>query len=328
MEPAAVFDAAARLDGHIVRTPMLRAPLLDSPGARSVFVKAEVLQLGGSFKIRGALNRLLQLSESERRAGVVAWSSGNHAQGVAAAARIVGTSATIVMPADAPSIKIENTRRLGAGIVFYDRHREDRERIGRDLAERSGAVVVPSYDDAHIIAGQGTLGLEFATQVAAAGAPLDVLLVPCSGGGLTAGCALALEAASPKTAIYTVEPEGHDDHARSFASGRRERSDVTRPSLCDALQAPMPGELTFEINRPRVAGGLVVSDDEVARAMRFAFETLKLVVEPGGAVGLAALLAGKVAEQYARVGVILSGGNVDARTFAAILSACAPAEGD
>jgi threonine dehydratase len=320
MTPALVLDAAARLDGRVVPTPTLRSARLDALCGRSVYLKAEVLQIAGSFKIRGALNRLLQLTDAERRAGVVAWSSGNHAQGVAAAARVVGTNATIVMPADAPHTKIENTRRLGASVVFHDRRREDREQIGRSLAARTGAVVVPSYDDRDIIAGQGTVALELAAQVAALGASLDALLVNCGGGGLTAGCALALESVSPNTAILTVEPEGYDDHARSFASGRRERIDVTHESICDALQVATPGELTFSINRTRVTGALVVTDAEVMAAMRVAFEELKLVVEPGGAAALAALLADKVPACYRHVGVILTGGNVDPALYARIVA--------
>src|SRR5262245_52353910 len=316
-----VLDAAERLEGRVTRTPTLRSARLDELTGRSVFIKAEVLQIAGSFKIRGALNRLLRLTDDERRTGVVAWSSGNHAQGVAAAARIVGTTATIVMPADAPRMKIENTRRLGATVVFHDRQREDREQIGRALAARTGAVVVPSYDDPDVIAGQGTVALEIVEQVAATGETLDALLVNCGGGGLTAGCALALERVSPGTAILTVEPQGYDDHARSFASGRRERIDVTYPSICDALQVATPGELTFSINQPRVSAGLVVSDDEVAVAMRAAFEHLKLVVEPGGAAALAALLAGKVPDRFRRVGLILTGGNVDPALYARIIGA-------
>jgi threonine dehydratase len=320
VSPADVLAAAEPLRGRITRTPTLRAAPLDELTGRSLFIKAEVLQIAGSFKIRGALNRLLKLTDDERRAGVVAWSSGNHAQGVAAAARAVGTTATIVMPADAPRLKIENTRKLGAHVVFHDRQREDREQIGRALAARTGAVVVPSYDDPDIIAGQGTTALELVEQVGAMGEALDALLVNCGGGGLTAGCALALESSSPQTALFTVEPQGYDDHARSFASGRRERIDVSYQSICDALQVATPGELTFSINRSRVAAGLVVSDAEVATAMRAAFEHLKLVVEPGGAVALAALLAGKVPDRYRRIGLILTGGNVDPVLYARILA--------
>jgi len=319
VDSATVLAAAERLYGKVLGTPVIGSPQIDVLCGRNVWFKAETLQIGGSFKIRGALNRLLQLDEAGRRAGVVAWSSGNHAQGVAAAARSVGTKATIVMPSDAPRLKVDNTRQLGAKIVFYDRRTQDREQIARALAATTDSVIVPSYDDPDIIAGQGTVALEFVEQAAALGATLDALLVACSGGGLAAGCALALEAVSPTTALYTVEPEGFDDHARSFASGRRERADLHGVSICDALQAPTPGELTFPINRARVAGGLVVSDAEVARAMRVAFERLKLVVEPGGAVGLAALLAGKVPARHARVGVVLSGGNVDAEVFARAL---------
>jgi threonine dehydratase len=320
LNPAAVRQASERLGGLTALTPVLQSPRVDELCGRRVYFKAEVLQRGGSFKLRGALNRLLQLKPREKQAGVVAWSSGNHAQGVAAAARIVRTRATIVMPADAPQMKLEGTRALGAEIVLYDRVRDDREQISFALAAQTGAVVVPSYDDPHVIAGQGTAALEFVQQSAAIGGRLDALLVGCSGGGLAAGCALALETASPSTALYTVEPEVFDDHVRSFASGRRERSDPAGKSICDALQAPTPGELTFAINQSRVAGGLAVSDDEVRHAMRVAFEHLKLVVEPGGAVGLAAVLAGRLPDVHREVGIILTGGNVDPALFAAVLT--------
>lgn len=323
-----VLHAADRIRTHAVRTPVLRSARLDAAAGVVAHVKAEVLQVGGSFKFRGAMNRLLQLSPAQQQAGVVAWSSGNHAQGVAAAAQRLGVKATIVMPADAPKLKIANTRDFGAEIVLYDRRTQSREQISFEIAARTGAVVVPSFDDPDIIAGQGSLGIELLDQVATAGGRLDALLVCCGGGGLTAGCALALEGASPGTKVYCVEPEGYDDHARSLASGQREKADTTRESLCDALLAPMPGELTFAINQPRLAGGLVVSEAEVKAAMRFAFEVLKLTVEPGGAVALAAALAGKIpgrAQGATRgeplqVGIVLSGGNVDPGLFAQVLN--------
>lgn len=313
---AAIEQAARRIAPQALRTPLLRNRFLDRDTGRRVWLKPELLQVSGSFKFRGAYNRIAHLSEAERRAGVIAWSSGNHAQGVAAAARIAGVAARIVMPADAPRIKADNTRALGAQVITYDRYREDREAIARALAERDGGVLIPSYDDAHIIAGQGTAGLEIFSD-----APeLDALLVCCGGGGLSAGCALAAEFLSPRTAIFCVEPEGYDDHRRSLLSGRRETADTSRPSLCDALLAPTPGALSFPINRRLLTGGLVVTEAEVCRAMRYAFRVLKLVLEPGGAVALAALLAGKLADRYRRVALMLSGGNVDPDVFAAVIA--------
>lgn len=313
---ADVEVAAQRLAGVAVRTPALTNPALDEAIGRSAILKPETLQRGGSFKFRGAYNRLAMLTDDERRSGVVAWSSGNHAQGVAAAARLLGVRARIVMPEDAPTIKLANTRALGAEVITYDRYTGDREAIARELAARDGGVLVPSYDDPAIIAGQGTAGLELFQDVAE---PLDALLVCCGGGGLTAGCALALEALSPQTKLFCIEPEGYDDHARSLESGQREHADTSRSSICDALLSPTPGALTFPINRRLLTGGLVVTEAEVRSAMRFAFRRLKLVVEPGGAVALAALLAGRLPDEYRRVGVLLSGGNVDPGLFTEIL---------
>jgi threonine dehydratase len=316
---ADVKAAADRIAGHANKTPMLRSQRLDEDTGRICFIKPEVLQVTGSFKFRGASNRLLQLSEAEKKSGVVAWSSGNHAQGVAAAAKLVGVKATIVMPADAPKLKIENTRRLGAEVVLFDRQTESREEIAMALSAKTGATVVPSYDDKHIIAGQGTAALELAQQVSDASAHMDALLICCGGGGLTAGCSLAMEKASPETKIYSVEPEGYDDHALSFASGKREAVDVGTHSICDALLTPTPGEITFAINQRLVTGGLVVTEAEVRTAMAYAFEVLKLTVEPGGAVALAAVLTGKVPPQHKRIGIVLSGGNVDPDFFAEVL---------
>ncbi|MEM8766699.1 MAG: threonine/serine dehydratase, partial [Pseudomonadota bacterium] len=299
---------------------LLSNPTLDAMTGANVLLKPECLQRTGSFKFRGACNRLGALSEEERRAGVVAYSSGNHAQGVAAAAQHYGVHATIVMPADAPAIKIERTRGYGAEVILYDRYTESREAIGEALAQETGAVLVRPYDDPFIIAGQGTAGLELAQQAAAQGAELDAVLVCCGGGGLTAGIAVALAAESPKTQLYAVEPEGFDDHARSLASGRIEQNDPSARSICDALLAPEPGELTFSINRRALAGGLVVSDEEARAAMRFAFEQLKLVLEPGGAVALAAVLSGKLDVAGKTVGVVLSGGNVAPDFFVEVLT--------
>ena len=313
---AAIEQAARRIAPQAVRTPLLRSRFLDRDTGRRAWLKPEILQVSGSFKFRGAYNRIACLSAAERRAGVIAWSSGNHAQGVAAAARMAGVAARIVRPEDAPRIKADNTRALGAQVITYDRYRQDREAIARALAERDGGVLIPSYDDAHIIAGQGTAGLEIFSDAR----ELDALLVCCGGGGLSAGCARAAESLSPRTAIFCVEPEGYDDHRRSLLSGRRETADTSRPSFCDALLAPTPGALTFPINRRLLTGGLVVSEAEVRYAMRYAFRVLKLVLEPGGAVALAALLAGKLADRYRRVALMLSGGNVDPDVFAAVIA--------
>ena len=318
---AAVEEAAERLHGVAVRTPLLRNRFLDEKLDRRVAIKPEMLQLTGSFKFRGAYNRISQLSDAERDGGLIAWSSGNHAQGVAAAARICGLRARIVMPEDAPAIKLESTRALGAEVVTYDRYSESREEIAYALAEQDGAVIVPSFDDPHIIAGQGTAGLEIFQDLAGSGEKADALLVCCGGGGLIAGCVLAGEALSPDTHMFSVEPEGYDDHARSLASGQREKVDTSRRSICDALLPPTPGKLTFAINGPRLKGGLVVTEAEVRDAMRYAFRVLKLVVEPGGAVALAALLAGKLDPSYRNVAIIMSGGNVDPSLFAETLQA-------
>jgi len=314
-----VKRAAARIRGAAVQTPVVESACLNAAVGARLLIKAENLQRTGSFKFRGAYNRLSQLSDSERRAGVVAWSSGNHAQGVAAAAKLLRMPAMIVMPKDAPATKIERTRNYGAVVIGYDRYTESREAIGSSLAKSRSAILVPSFDDREVIAGQGTCGLEFALQIKEAGMRLDILLVCCGGGGLIAGMSLAFRALSPETAIYSVEPAGFDDHARSLASGRREGNSADARSICDALLAPMPGELTFEINRHTLTGGLSVTDEEVRVAVRYAFSSLKLVTEPSGAVALAAALARKIDLHGKTVGVVLSGGNVDSRNFASII---------
>jgi threonine dehydratase len=311
-----VIAAAGRLAGHAVFTPLLQSQVLNERCRATVLLKPENLQTAGAFKFRGAYNRLVQLSEAERARGVVAWSSGNHAQGVAAAAQRLGVRALIVMPSDAPAIKIENTRRFGAEVVTYDRRRESREEIGKRIALERRAVIVPPYDDPHIIAGQGTLALEMAQQASDVyGRTLDTLLAPCSGGGLIAGCALALKHANPQAQIYSVEPAAFDDTARSLASGRRETVSAGATSICDALQVATPGEITFEINRRLLAGGATVTDEMALDAMRFAFRELKLVLEPSGAVALAAILYGALDIAGRTVGVVLSGGNVDGELF-------------
>jgi threonine dehydratase len=306
-----VRAAAARLSGYARRTPLLAGTPLDDLTGGRILLKLETLQHMGSFKFRGAYNRLAQLDATQRKAGVVAFSSGNHAQGVACAARLLGVPATIVMPADAPRVKMQNTLALGAEVVTYDRLRESREQIAAQLAAERGAVLVPSFDDPDIIAGQGTVGLEIAEQAAELGVTLDDVIVCTSGGGLVAGTALAIHALSPSTRVWTAEPEGHDDHRRSLAAGRRESNAPGTRSICDALLAPEPGVLTFEINRRLLAGGFAVSDAEVRQAIAFAARTLKLVVEPGGAVALASVLAGKVEPDGRTIAVVLSGGNID-----------------
>lgn len=316
-----VRAAARRLEGHARRTPLLADTPLDRLTGGRILLKLETLQHTGSFKFRGAWNRLVQLNAAGRSAGVVAFSSGNHAQGVAEAARRLGIHATIVMPSDAPRVKLQNTRDMGAEIVEYDRVHESREQIAARLATAQGATLVPSYDDPDIIAGQGTAGLEIAEQAAALGLTLDDVVVCCSGGGLAAGIAIAIAQLAPQAGVWTAEPEAYDDHRRSLAAGRRQRNEPGAPqSFCDALLAPIPGELTFAINQPLLRGGLAVSDDEVRQAIVFAARTLKLVVEPGGAVALAAVLAGKLDVSGRTVAVTLSGGNIEDALLAQLLT--------
>jgi threonine dehydratase len=316
---ADIEKAAERIRGYAVRTPVIESPKLNAMTGGRILIKAECLQRTGSFKFRGAWNRISQLDAKTHPGGVVAFSSGNHAQGVAAAAQIMGLPALIVMPADTPQIKQDNTRSYGAEVVTYDRATQSREEIAaRHVAERK-AVLVPPFDDPDIIAGQGTAGLELAEEALIRGVALDDVLVCCSGGGLTAGIALAMEAKMPGAKVHTAEPAGFDDYARSLKSGRREKNASPAGSICDALLSPSPGEMTMAINRPRLGEGLVVTDAEAAEAVRFAFEVLKLVVEPGGAVALAAVLAGKIPTTGKAIGVIASGGNCDAPLYARIL---------
>lgn len=315
IEAVDVLRAAERIRGVAVRTPLLEFTPLNERTGRRTLVKFEGAQHTGSFKFRGAYNRLSQLTDAQRAAGVVAWSSGNHAQGVAAAARLLGIYATIVMPSDAPTVKVENTRAYGAEIVTYDRFLESREEIALSLASSRGAVLVPSFDDPDIMAGQGTVGLEILQQTDELGVEIGDVLVCCGGGGLVAGIATAVKHAKPSARIYSVEPEAFDDTARSLASGRRERVDPAARSICDALLAPSPGELTFPINRRLLTAGLRVNDDQVLAAMRFAFQNLKLVVEPGGAVALAAALGGAVSTGSGTIIVVVSGANVDPHIY-------------
>ena len=315
------IDAAARaIAPFAVRTPLLSPPVLGERVGAKVFVKPEVLQRTGSFKFRGAFNKLSSIPANARGGGVVAFSSGNHAQGVAAAAQILNMRATIVMPADAPLAKRERTKALGAEVVLYDRDREDREAIARDIAGKRGATLVPPYDDPMVIAGQGTVGREIAEDLAALGIDPDVVVVPVSGGGLVAGVATAIKARFPKAMVISAEPEGFDDHARSLRAGKREAHGASGRTICDALMALTPGEITFAINSRLLAKGVTASDAEVAAAVAFAFRELKLVVEPGGAVGLAAVLAGHVEARGKNVVIVLSGGNVDADLYAKLIA--------
>lgn len=311
-----VRAAAARIAPHVVRTPMLRNALLDQLTGGTILLKAEPLQRTGSFKLRGATNAILQLNEVQRRAGVVTHSSGNHGQAVACAAAGVGAAATIFMPQDAPRVKEEATARWGAAIRHYNRDTDDREGLARGFAEATGATLVPPFDHPHVMAGQGTLALELAADARTAGLAIDDLLVPAGGGGLIAGCSLAMEGASPRTRLYCCEPTGWDDTTRSLAAGERVTNPPGGSVLCDALLAKTPGKLTFAVNRSHLAGGVVVSDAEVLAAVAFAFLHLKVVVEPGGAVALAALLAKKFDARGKTVGVVLSGGNIDPAVFA------------
>lgn len=317
---ADVRAAAARLAGIAVRTPLLESPLLNARLGGRLLVKAEPLQRTGSFKFRGAYNRIALIPEADRARGVVALSSGNHGQGVAAAAGMLGLPATVVMPADAPAIKRAGTEALGATVVAYDRYREDRVAIAAEIAGRTGATIVMPFDDPGIIAGQGTIGLEIAEQTGELGVRPDAVVVCCGGGGLVSGTALALSEVAPGVPVWCVEPAAFDDTRRSLAAGERLGNAADARSICDALLSPMPGELTFALNRRLLAGGLAVDDDEVRYAMRTVFETLKLVVEPGGAVAVAAVLSGKIDIASRTIVAVASGGNVDPETFTEALA--------
>ncbi|AXV16747.1 threonine ammonia-lyase [Neorhizobium sp. SOG26] len=315
MTDIAMIEAAqARLDGHVRVTPLLSSPFLDEIAGRRVFVKPECLQHTGSFKFRGAWSAISALSPEVRARGVIAFSSGNHAQGVALAAKLHGIASVIVMPSDAPRIKIENTRAYGAEVVLYDRQTENRDEIGATLSRERGLTLIKPFDEPLVIAGQATSGLEIAAQAKELGLDKGEVLVPVSGGGLLSGVALALQARAPGFVVRPCEPEGFDDVARSLASGKIERNAALSGSICDAILAPQPGDVTFPILSKLCGPGLVVSEDEVLHAMALAFNRLKIVVEPGGAVGLAAALFH--GDQLGdTVIAICSGGNVDADLF-------------
>jgi threonine dehydratase len=318
---SADIDAAARvLAPFAVRTPLLSSPALDERVGARVFLKPEMLQRTGSFKFRGAFNKLSSIPQAARGGGVVAFSSGNHAQGVAAAAKILNMRATIVMPADAPRSKRERTKGYGAEVVLYDRDREDREAIARDIAGKHGATLVPPYDDPKVIAGQGTVGREIAEDMAALGLTPDIVVAPASGGGLVAGVATAVKARYPQATLMSAEPKGFDDHALSLRAGKREPHRAEGRTICDALMATVPGEITFSINHRLLAQGVTASDAEVGSAVALVFRELKLVVEPGGVVGLAALLAGHIDARGKTIVIVLSGGNVDADLYARLIA--------
>jgi threonine dehydratase len=315
-----IESAAVHLAGQAVRTPLIESPALNERLGGRVLIKPETLQRAGAFKFRGAYNRLSRLSDDERRRGVVAFSSGNHAQGVALAAQLLGCPALIVMPSDSPAVKVEGTRGFGAEIRFYDRFTEDRVAIAAQIAAERGCVVVPSYDDPHIIAGQGTAGMEIIEQTRELGVALDKVISPLGGGGLIAGVSTAVKALSPTTEVWGAEPAGFDETRRSLASGQRETIDDGARSICDALLTPIPGELTWPINSRNLTGIVAVTDAEVAEAMRYAFSTLKLVVEPGGCVALTAALTGKIDLKGQSAAIVCSGGNVDPALYARILN--------
>ena len=320
---AMIEAAAARLAGHARVTPLLSSPFLDDIAGRRVFVKAECLQHTGSFKFRGGWSAVSALPDAQRKRGVIAFSSGNHAQGVALAAKLHGVPAVIIMPADAPRMKIDNTRALSAEVVLYDRAKDDRDALGAQLATARGLTLIKPYDDPQVIAGQGTTGLEIASQAALAGINNADVLVCCGGGGLTSGIALALAAKAPGLRARPCEPAGFDDVTRSLASGKILRNAALSGSVCDAIVTPQPGEITFPILQRLCGPGLVVTDAEAMQAVALAFSRLKLVLEPGGAVALAAALFRSDQLAGDAVIVVATGGNVDADVFAQCLVAAA-----
>jgi threonine dehydratase len=315
-----VLAAQKRIKGQAVVTPLLMSQDLDFRTGGKIFVKAEPLQRTGSFKFRGAYNRLSKMSAKERAKGVVAYSSGNHAQGVAHSAQLFGMKATIIMPKDSPQLKIDNTRGYGAEVILYDRFGENREEIGKRISDETGAILVPPYDDPMIMAGQGTVGLEILSQMKALGQVPDILLCCCGGGGLMAGISTALSHLSPKTAIYAVEPTNYDDTLRSLKAGKQLSNAPAAMTICDAIVTPMPGNLTFPINKAKLRGAFTVSDHEAAEAVAYAAKMLKITAEPGGAVALAAVLSGKMSFKGKNVAVVVSGGNIDPSLHAKIVA--------
>jgi threonine dehydratase len=314
-----VRAAAKRIAGSVIKTPLLENEWLNERAGGRVLLKAETLQHCGSFKFRGAMNRLSMLTPEERKRGVLAWSSGNHAQGIARAARLFASPATIVMPKDAPALKVAQVRAYGGEIVFFDRYTQDREAIGRKIAAERGLALAPSYDHVDVIEGQGTLAIEAVEQAQAVGAAFDVFIICCGGGGMTSGCATILEEISPATEVYIAEPEGFDETWASIRAGQKLKADISRKTLCDALATPSPGDITFPIMQRLVRGGFSISDDEVSETIAWAFKYLKLVLEPGGAAALAAVFHRKIRAEGRTIGLTLSGGNIDPSLFATIL---------
>ncbi|MCY6380642.1 threonine ammonia-lyase [Hoeflea prorocentri] len=314
-----IEDAAERLNGLIVRTPLLESAQLNEVLGMRLLFKPECLQRTGSFKFRGAYTKLSRISPDRRKKGVVAYSSGNHAQGVAAAARFLGMEATILMPSDAPRIKIDSTRSYGARVVFFERHRDDRRALAEELVASSGATLVPPFDDPDIISGQGTAGLEITRQADYMNIGVDDVICPVGGGGLLSGIATAVKARMPLAKIWCAEPEGYDDVVQSISAGQRISVETGKPTLCDSIATPQPGEITFEIIKRLVSGGFVVSDRDVTNAVGALFDRLKLVVEPGGSAAFAAVVKERERFQNRTVVVVLSGGNVDRDQFATIL---------
>ncbi|MBE7638318.1 pyridoxal-phosphate dependent enzyme [Sneathiella sp. P13V-1] len=314
-----ISEAAKRISSHAVKTPLLESPLLNEKLGGRLFLKCEMLQKTGSFKFRGAYNSLSCLSRQQLETGVFAYSSGNHAQGVAYAAKLLGCKATILMPEDTPSIKLENTRKYGATVLTYDRYTESREEIGSQIAKEQNLTLIKPYDYEPVIAGQGTIGIEVVDQLQDQGLEPDVYITPCGGGGLLAGSSVALHQRSPNTEIYSAEPEYFDDTARSLELGERVANSGDHRSICDAIVTPMPGEITFPILQKHVSGGIYVSEEEVRSAVYSAYNLFKVVIEPGGAVALASILSGKV-DISGKVAVAVgSGGNIDPELFASIL---------
>ncbi len=310
-----IHGAAERIDGHGRKTPLLNSPFLDEIAGRRLFIKAECLQHTGSFKFRGAWSAISAMSEEDRKRGVIAFSSGNHGQGIPFAARHFGAPAVVVMPADAPALKIENTKVLGAEVILYDRETEDRDAIGAKLAQERDLTLIKPFDNPLVIAGQGTTGLEIAEQAADNGVTSGDVLVCCGGGGLTSGIALALEEHAPDMRVRPVEPEGYDDVCRSLAAGAIQRNNLQSGGICDAIVTPQPGELTFPIMQRLCGNGIVVTEEEVLKAMALIFQRLKVVAEPGGAVAVAAALFHPDEIEGDDVIALISGGNVDADMF-------------
>lgn len=313
-----VRQAAARIGSLAVRTPLLESLALNERLGARILIKPEVLQRTGSFKFRGAYNKISALPDADKRRGIVAFSSGNHAQGVATSARMFGIDAVIAMPTDAPIVKVRNVEAAGASVIRFDRFKDDRMAVVRHLIDE-GRILVPPYDDPAIIAGQGTIGLELVEQAADMDAALDIVIAPCGGGGLIGGISLAVKAQLPDVEVWGAEPDHFDDTRRSLAAGARVGNEAGHTSICDAILTHEPGLITFEINRRTLAGAATVSDAEAASAMREAAQTFKLVVEPGGAVAFAAVLSGKIDCRGKTVVVVLSGGNVDPASYAAVM---------